>query len=113
MHIQSKLPSWLARSDMRQFAITVLVILVVVVDEVSSIGQQTAAEAQSVSAAAEEQTASLTEVSDSAESLADRAVDLSSVLDAFDLGTESDTPDRDGVREVGSGTRAVTDGGRR
>ena len=109
MSVQSRLPSWLARSYMRQFAATSEQV-VGVVDEVSSIGQQTAAEAQSVSAAAEEQTASLTEVSDSAESLSDRAAGLSSLLDAFELGAQDTGVGTDGV---GGGARAATDGGSR
>ena len=48
-------------------------------------------------------------MSDSAESLAGRAADLSSLLDAFELGAESDA-----VEGVGAGSRAVvTDGGDR
>ena len=70
----------------------------------TSVGPQTAAEAQSVSAPAEEQTASLTEMSDSAESLADQATSLSSLLDAFELGS--------GSGGVDAGRAAATDGGR-
>ncbi|WP_152040822.1 methyl-accepting chemotaxis protein [Salinigranum salinum] len=83
-----------------------------VVDEVMSVGQQTAAEAQSVSAAAEEQTASLAEVSDSADSLADRAADLSTLLDAFELGGAAPARDVDheGSVDGAGGGRAVTDG---
>jgi methyl-accepting chemotaxis protein len=89
--------------------------VVAVVDEVTSVSQQTAAEAQSVSAA-EEQTASLAEVSDSADSLADRATDLSTLLDAFELGGAAPARDGDhgGSVDGAGGGRAVTDGsGRR
>jgi methyl-accepting chemotaxis protein len=84
--------------------------VVAVVDEVAGIGQQTATEAQSVSAAAEEQTASLTEVSDSADSLADRAADLSSLLDDFEVGDGTAAAAHATAVESGGTIAARTDG---
>ena len=55
------------------------------IDELSSISQQTAAEADTVAGAAEDQAASIETVTDSAQDLQERAEDLQSVLDRFEV----------------------------
>ena len=78
--------------------------VVVMVDEVGSISEETAAQAESAAAAAEEQAASLTEVTERIDSLSDRATDLRSLVDGFDI-------DGDGSAfEGASGTVPATDG---
>ena len=57
------------------------------IDELSSISQQTASEADTVAGAAEDQAASIETVSDSAQELRQRADDLESILDRFDVDT--------------------------
>jgi methyl-accepting chemotaxis protein len=55
------------------------------IDELSSISQQTASEADTVAGAAEDQAASIETVTDSAQELRERADDLESILDRFDV----------------------------
>ena len=55
------------------------------IDELSSISQQTAAEADTVAGAADDQSASIETVTDSARELRDRAEDLESVLEQFEV----------------------------
>ncbi|WP_158854937.1 methyl-accepting chemotaxis protein [Halorhabdus sp. CUG00001] len=59
--------------------------VVAMMDDVGSISEQTAQEAESVSAAAEEQTASITEVSEQIQALADRSSGLRDAVEQFTL----------------------------
>ncbi|QIO22590.1 methyl-accepting chemotaxis protein [Haloarcula sp. JP-L23] len=71
------------------------------IDDLSTISQQTATEADTVAGAAEDQSAAIAEVADSARELRERADDLESLLDRFDV----DTTDTAGV----GGATATTD----
>ncbi|MXV63552.1 HAMP domain-containing protein [Natronorubrum sp. JWXQ-INN-674] len=62
--------------------------VVTALDDVASRSEESAAEAGNVSAAAEEQTASLTDVTQSVTALAERASDLSEMLDRFDTAND-------------------------
>jgi len=62
------------------------------VDEVSSVSQQTAAEATSVSAASEEQAASLSEASTNIQQLSQLAEELNDNVDDFDAGGAQSHP---------------------
>ena len=74
------------------------------VDDVADISQETSQEASSAAAAAQQQTATLNEVSDGADDLADRADRLTSVLDRFRVSgsTNVDQP-------AGTNQTAATD----
>jgi methyl-accepting chemotaxis protein len=58
-------------------------------DELRSISQETATEADTVAGAAEDQSRSISEVSDSARQLRDRADDLEQLLDRFTIDGSS------------------------
>ncbi|MFB6297253.1 MAG: hypothetical protein ABEH56_01900, partial [Salinirussus sp.] len=76
------------------------------VDEVSSVSQQTAAEASNVSAATEEQTASLSEASGNVQQLSALAEELHDQVSGFDTG--SGTGPTTGTT---TGSPAAADGG--
>jgi len=61
--------------------------VVEMVDEVASISEETTGQAESVAEAAEAQTTTLSEVSEDAEDLAERAAELSTLLDDFRVGS--------------------------
>ncbi len=65
--------------------------VVYMVDEVANISEETASQAQGVAAASEEQTASIAQVSDSVNDLAEQATRLNDELAEFDVGLELDT----------------------
>jgi len=78
------------------------------VEEVAGISKSTADEADEVSAAADEQLAAMSQATDEAGSLADRAERLRALLRKFEVGGESpDDPSASGARNV-----AMGDGGR-
>ena len=90
------------------------------IDDVSSVSTQTAAETQNVSAASEEQTSSLSEVGDSVRALSSRASRLHTLLDEFEVsdGTGSPRPNPVDAERPTSGpgpsdapTTATADGG--
>lgn len=72
----------------------------------TEISNRTASEAETVAAAAEEQTANLSDVSDSADRLNDRASDLWTALEAFEVDDDPDDADGEAVAVAGQ-----TDGG--
>ena len=77
--------------------------VVAMVDEATESSERTDSEAEDVAAASEEQTASVSEVASGAKSLSERADDLRTELDGFDV-RESD--DSDAGTGVGGETRA-------
>lgn len=78
------------------------------VDEVSSVSQETADEASNVSAAAEEQAASLSEAAQSLQELTSLADELNDQTETFKLGT---TSGRSQSATTGSQSAVVNDGG--
>ena len=74
---------------------------VAMTDEVADISQRTMSESETAAAAAEEQAASLSEVSETVEDLADRAGTLVSLMDRFDV---------DGTNREGTGGRGGVGG---
>lgn len=64
--------------------------VVYMVDEVANISEETASQAQGVAAASEEQTASIAQVSDSVNDLAEQATRLNDELAEFDVGLDLD-----------------------
>ncbi|MFC6825964.1 hypothetical protein [Halopelagius fulvigenes] len=79
-------------------------------EDVAGVSAQTTAEAQNVSAASEEQTSSLTEVSTSVQSLADRAERLHSLLEQFEVQAAS-APTDAGAETAADAAPAAADGG--
>jgi len=77
------------------------------VDDLAGVSQQTTAEATTVASTAEEQAATLTEVSDRAHDLTERAHDLRRMTDAFDVGDAS--AERGPGAETDADTGAETD----
>lgn len=77
----------------------------------TEISNRTASEAETVAAAAEEQTANLSDVSDSADRLSDRASDLWTALEAFEVddAAETDAGD-DGDADGGDGEAVAVAG---
>ena len=80
------------------------------IDEVAESAQQVSAESDTVSAAAEEPTPSLTQVSSSAQTLADQAAQLQDLLSQFAL--EDGTVDPTSTADTGPGPPS-DDGGSR
>lgn len=72
------------------------------VDDLTAISQQTVTEADTVATAADEQTESITEVTASAGDLLDRAEELQSLLDRFEVDASA--------RDAGRGAVARGDG---
>lgn len=62
--------------------------VVTMTDDVTAISEETSAEAETVAAAAEEQTASVVDVSRNAETLSERARELSDLLSSFDVSSD-------------------------
>jgi methyl-accepting chemotaxis protein len=82
------------------------------VDEVSSVSQQTAAEASNVSAATEEQTASLSEVANNVQQMSKLAETLHNQVSKFEIqdgSTDRETMSAD--RTTGTAGAAQADGG--
>ena len=79
------------------------------VDDVSATSESTADEVESVSAAAEEQASSMNQVTSNVSSLVDRAEELQSRLDAFEVREdhESSSPSTAHLQ----GEQAAPDGG--
>ncbi|ELZ99701.1 MCP domain-containing signal transducer [Haloferax mediterranei ATCC 33500] len=76
-------------------------------DEIAGISEETTAEAQNVSAAAEQQTAALDGVNQDVRELSTNVNHLDELLDAFEVGDESDvssTGNKNGVSSTGNET---------
>ena len=79
------------------------------VDDVSSVAEETAAEASNVSAASEEQTSSLTDVGQNVENLSKVAEELHELVEQFE--TKQTGISVEGQNSMATQTAAATDGG--
>jgi hypothetical protein len=83
------------------------------VDDVSSVSEETASEASTVSAATEEQTASINEVTQNVQTVSESAQSLRELVTQFDVGREGiESPEEaagESPPEPASGAMAVGD----